>query len=220
MATPIIPTPKSFVYVIQAQGTAMCKIGVTIDVQNRLRQMQTGCPHKLVVLAVWSGPLRLEKLLHHDLREYRREGEWFEFPPFSGLMLYRLVQGYLSADIPAVKPVAVKKVVKRARRGKSRRPPRWVGEKKWGYSQGLAVPAGCEIQYKPEQNRFAVLHREELEKYRNEKGKLQSKRKRLCCGFLTWEERNSIKKLSVAQQRNALKELIEDFQRSIEKPQN
>ncbi len=89
------PTIKqSFVYVIHAQGTPRVKLGVTTDVDARLRAIQTGCPYKCVVLAQWPGSPRLERKLHEHFKEHRKHGEWFELPPYSGKAIYDIVMNH------------------------------------------------------------------------------------------------------------------------------
>lgn len=55
------------------------KIGWTVDLRNRLRELQTGCPFTLALRAAISGGQPLEAELHRRFRAYRvRSGnEWF-----------------------------------------------------------------------------------------------------------------------------------------------
>lgn len=97
------PTIKqSFVYVIHAQGTPRVKLGVTTDVDSRLRAIQTGCPYKCVVLAKWPGSPRLERKLHEHFKEHRKHGEWFELPPYSGKAIYDIVMSHETDTYPKV----------------------------------------------------------------------------------------------------------------------
>lgn len=43
-------TQTDFVYIINQQGTNRYKIGVTKDIKRRLRQLQTGCSDKLLLI--------------------------------------------------------------------------------------------------------------------------------------------------------------------------
>lgn len=75
------PVPKEvqrgFVYVIQAVGTGMVKIGYTTDVAKRLASLQTGSAHELVLVDQWGGTEAKERELHERFAEHRIRGEWF-----------------------------------------------------------------------------------------------------------------------------------------------
>jgi predicted GIY-YIG superfamily endonuclease len=73
-------------YIIQQKGTNTIKIGISDNVRRRVRELQTGSPHKLVVVRTLNCPdrdtaERLEKLSHRRYAKYRLEGEWFNLPP-------------------------------------------------------------------------------------------------------------------------------------------
>lgn len=68
----------SYVYLIE-DGAGRVKIGLAIDPQKRLRQLQTGSSSKLRILATLPGDREDELLLHKTFRAERRGGEWFEF---------------------------------------------------------------------------------------------------------------------------------------------
>jgi hypothetical protein len=61
------------------------KIGLTGNsdqaLRKRVKDLQTGSPHPLRVLAVLRGGLRTESLLHSRFRESRVRGEWFALDP-------------------------------------------------------------------------------------------------------------------------------------------
>lgn len=104
------PTIKpTFVYVILQQNSGgLCKLGVSAEPEDRRRTLQTGNPNKLTILAVWPGSPRLEKKLQRYFHEYKREGEWYALPPFSGLEIYRLVHSHHTESRPRLrKPPAV-----------------------------------------------------------------------------------------------------------------
>ncbi len=66
------------VYLIACSEPLSVKVGYTKgDPRFRLRQLQTGCPTKLVLLGWFPGDLEDEKSLHDDLAEHRLTGEWF-----------------------------------------------------------------------------------------------------------------------------------------------
>lgn len=72
---------KSRVYFIQSEHGGPIKIGTTENVAQRLRNLQTGSPTRLVVLGVLAGGQSVEQILHLDLAAHRLEGEWFADHP-------------------------------------------------------------------------------------------------------------------------------------------
>ena len=69
-----------FIYMVECEG--FIKIGVASNVQDRLANMQTGCPFPLVLLTsfVSACPYEDEESIHALLEEYRVRGEWFRLP--------------------------------------------------------------------------------------------------------------------------------------------
>lgn len=66
------------IYFVEAVGTDLLKIGFTDrDVECRLKELQTGCPHKLRVLATYDGGVAEEAALHTVFSHLRTTGEWF-----------------------------------------------------------------------------------------------------------------------------------------------
>lgn len=53
------------------------KIGLSIDGNDRLQQLQTGCPIRLKLLGQLPGSKRLEKSLHAYLADSNQHYEWF-----------------------------------------------------------------------------------------------------------------------------------------------
>lgn len=77
---------SGYIYIIHAIGTEYYKIGLTRNhIEHRLRQLQTGCPHRLE--AVYSNKVDdvegVEAYIHDVLSNYRTVGEWFELPSLS-----------------------------------------------------------------------------------------------------------------------------------------
>lgn len=66
-------------YIIQSYVTGAVKIGRSGDVEARLRQLQTGSPHRLKLLASFEGKGGLEKNIHERVSKHRlhMQGEWF-----------------------------------------------------------------------------------------------------------------------------------------------
>lgn len=69
----------NFIYIIQELTTKHIKIGVSHNPSTRIKQMQTGNSNKLHLLD--SIPVddayKVERKLHHELRQYKVRGEWF-----------------------------------------------------------------------------------------------------------------------------------------------
>ena len=66
---------KGVVYFVR--GYDMVKIGWTMNVKGRLRDLQTGSPVPLVVLCSEPGGPERESQLHARFARYRSHGEWF-----------------------------------------------------------------------------------------------------------------------------------------------
>lgn len=67
-------------YIIQMAVTGDIKVGRSSDPPRRLRQLQTGAPHKLKLLLVAPGQGGREREVHRALSRYRnrgQKGEWF-----------------------------------------------------------------------------------------------------------------------------------------------
>lgn len=86
-----IPITEGFVYVIgNPAWPGMYKIGMTIDVNERLTIYQTYSPnrdYKLYHFRFSSDKRRTEKELHNLLKDYRVSGEWFEVPVLDAFKL-------------------------------------------------------------------------------------------------------------------------------------
>jgi Meiotically up-regulated gene 113 len=93
---PVFPTgPLPGGNVVYAIEGAMdhIKIGTTTDLPARVRELQTGSPVPLRVLAVCPGDRRLESALHHVYARYRVSGEWFALPETERQALLAQMQG-------------------------------------------------------------------------------------------------------------------------------
>lgn len=70
---------NNWVYVIGAGNSSVVKIGTTIDVAQRLADIQTANPERLIVRWQTPGSRSLEGQLHVTFRCHRKMGEWFDF---------------------------------------------------------------------------------------------------------------------------------------------
>ena len=66
-------------YIIQSDVTGMIKIGRSKNPEKRLKQLQTGNPNRLKLIATFKGQGWKEKLIHEDLKRWRKKGEWFSY---------------------------------------------------------------------------------------------------------------------------------------------
>lgn len=76
--------PK-FIYIITSE-LGFLKIGIAIDVEKRRRQLSTASPVKLRIYKKFSILTKMrassiETLIHHKLRNFRANGEWFNIAP-------------------------------------------------------------------------------------------------------------------------------------------
>ena len=70
---------RTNVYFIQSVMGGPVKIGKADDIQERLRQHQTGSPFILEVIKTYENvEPKFEKELHDKFKEYRIHGEWFD----------------------------------------------------------------------------------------------------------------------------------------------
>jgi hypothetical protein len=72
-----------FIYLVQALGTNLYKIGYSTNPESRLINMQTDCPFGVRLAAVIPGTIKDEKILHKKYDHLRFRREWFIFLPDS-----------------------------------------------------------------------------------------------------------------------------------------
>lgn len=71
---------RQLLYLIESGG--LYKIGVSQDVNKRIRNLQTGSAHTVICVAYYQTdkPAReVESALHKLFAKYRLRGEWFDF---------------------------------------------------------------------------------------------------------------------------------------------
>lgn len=64
------------------KGKKFVKIGVAANPESRLKDIQTGNPFPLKIVATISGHFATEKELHTIFERFRVEGEWFQYKGF------------------------------------------------------------------------------------------------------------------------------------------
>ena len=72
---------QGYIYVVHCAGSTYYKIGVTYSgLEQRLKALQTGCPHTLTMSMAFAvtNPEAEENMLHRLFKEYRVRGEWFD----------------------------------------------------------------------------------------------------------------------------------------------
>lgn len=66
------------IYFILAVGTGRVKIGTTINIDQRMVDIQCGSPFPLLLLFCIDGGVQIERKIHKYLKKYRILGEWFD----------------------------------------------------------------------------------------------------------------------------------------------
>ena len=67
------------VYLIGSVADRRVKIGTSRDPRGRLKELQSGNPNPLRILATFQGGRLMEQHLHRVLGRFRVAGEWFDF---------------------------------------------------------------------------------------------------------------------------------------------
>jgi hypothetical protein len=120
----MIDDNSGWVYLIHIEGTTYYKIGFAKSIKNRLNQMQTGCPHKMKVVAKvnHSNARSYESLIHSFVRDRNVRGEWFDldddylaevktwFKPATGTGKFdktkkKTLAEMLAMEVPPIRPV-------------------------------------------------------------------------------------------------------------------
>jgi len=91
-----------FIYFIQSERGGPIKIGYATNVQQRLEQLQSAHPYRLLCLASTQGSIGLEHRLHENFDNYRLLGEWFE-PCDELLDLIRNIEQFDPLQLPVPK---------------------------------------------------------------------------------------------------------------------
>ncbi len=74
----------TFVYFARAGDSI--KIGISNNVAQRLRDIQTTCPEKVHLIGVIVGNRKLEGILHRRFKEHHIRGEWFRLEILADLL--------------------------------------------------------------------------------------------------------------------------------------
>jgi hypothetical protein len=78
---------KRFIYILSLDGSPnVCKVGISINPEQRAKNLQTGSPARISVFRAWcfdnlKDARNLEAIMHAALSEYQMIGEWFGASP-------------------------------------------------------------------------------------------------------------------------------------------
>lgn len=72
-----VSSKKGYVYVIGNLNAKICKIGFSEKPKERIKSIQTGCPHLLKIILLFEAEKYTETKLHHKYARYKLYGEWF-----------------------------------------------------------------------------------------------------------------------------------------------
>lgn len=78
-AMPDEPRLDVYLYVIGASNDSRLKIGISKNVPNRLKALQSNSPAPLEVHWTARANYEIEQQLHEKFHKYRSHGEWFDF---------------------------------------------------------------------------------------------------------------------------------------------
>lgn len=69
-----------YVYLIEDLDNNRYKIGVTKDLEKRLRNLQTGNSNRIIIKESYKTeyPFKLESMLHNKFKQFRYNNEWYE----------------------------------------------------------------------------------------------------------------------------------------------
>jgi len=67
------------IYFVLAEEVGRIKIGKSLEIENRVSQLQTGSPIELKLVCLLDLSDKYEGILHEFFKEDRVHGEWFEY---------------------------------------------------------------------------------------------------------------------------------------------
>lgn len=70
-----------YIYILRLGNLQYYKIGVSSDIDTRVKQLQAGSPEELIRIysKEFATPYKLETYLHKKYKDYNTHGEWFKF---------------------------------------------------------------------------------------------------------------------------------------------
>ncbi|MBM9622242.1 GIY-YIG nuclease family protein [Streptomyces zhihengii] len=123
----IDPTPGgTVVYVLGLKGMDPVKIGVSRNLPERIRSLQTGAPAQLEILWTTPGGQSLETRLHSAFQRYRTHGEWFNLAQLGDpVTIVREAVRAIHGGEPASIPVGAQRCLPSAASGSDDWDPDW-----------------------------------------------------------------------------------------------
>ena len=96
--------PSGDIYFVACQNEFV-KVGfASFSVEERLAQLQTGCPHELTAIGVLRHHrMCAEKWFHEAMRHDRHRGEWFKLNDRARLMVHHVNSGFYPTSAEEVK---------------------------------------------------------------------------------------------------------------------
>lgn len=84
------------IYIVKTESVPeFIKIGYSKSKPiKRMKSLQTGCPHNIILLEVRKGSFIHEGILHGHMKEFRARGEWFLYTDESRSMLEGLFKKF------------------------------------------------------------------------------------------------------------------------------
>ncbi len=69
-----------YIYLIRCSENSFYKIGISKNVEQRLKQIQTSSPDKVYLVHKYESSYasKIERALHNFYKSYHRNNEWFE----------------------------------------------------------------------------------------------------------------------------------------------
>jgi len=70
---------KQYIYLIRQGKTNHYKIGLSLDIKQRLKTFNMGSGIRMSLICLWDveSPSKTEKRIHKQFKEYNSHGEWF-----------------------------------------------------------------------------------------------------------------------------------------------
>lgn len=82
--------PSSYVYLIECVGSDFYKIGYATNPEQRVKELQIGCPYELRMVNSFPGGINEERELHARYNNSAIRGEWFQISK-SSLEIYKFM---------------------------------------------------------------------------------------------------------------------------------
>ena len=69
-----------YLYILKPKGLPYYKIGIAVDVDKRIKDLQTGCPKELycVYKKEFNKTIKIERMIHKKYKNKNTYGEWFK----------------------------------------------------------------------------------------------------------------------------------------------